>query len=282
MSQDNDFLLTTMQFSFSRINYTCLYEFFLHYIQCNKGIESFYGQGGSFAHSILEKYAKGELGLFDLAPYYVDHFDEAVTMDAPYNKYKDLREDYFLKCLAYFENIEELPEQYEILGIEKEVHFEINGHPFVGYIDLLLRDKNTGEIIILDHKSGSLKLLKNGQVSKSKKEQEHFLEFKRQLYLYSIAVIEEYGRVDKLCWNLFKDGNVLTIPWKQDEFDEAKTWAAEQITYLYDRNDDDWPPLENAGDDYYCQNLCGMREICEHCRKEDVNGDGSGFSESWL
>ena len=263
----NDFLLDTMEFSFSRVNYTCLYEFYLHYIKCNKGTDSFYGVLGAFCHSILEQYAHGKLDVFELAKYYEDNFDEIVNIDAPYNKYKDLKEDSYYKCLEYFQNIQPLPDKYEVLGIEKEVHFEIDERPFVGYIDLLLRDKETGEIIIVDHKSGSIKLTKNGQVSKSKKEQEHLLEFKRQLYLYSIPVIEEYGKVDKLCWNLFKDGNVLVIQWDAKEFESAKQWAESQIKNLYDR--DDWPPLIDADKNFYCYNLCGQREICEYCGRNN-------------
>ena len=263
----NNFLLDTMTWSFSRVNYSCLYEFYLHYIQCNSSENSFFSQFGTYAHQILEKYAKGELSLFDLAPYYEKHFDEEVWMDAPYIKNGDLKENYFYKGLEYFENLQPFLEKYEVLGIEKEVRFNVGGHDFVGYIDLLLRDKETGKITILDHKSGSVKLLKNGTVSKSQKEQEHFLEFKRQLYLYSIPIIEEYGRVDYLCWNLFKDGNILTIPWNETEYDEAQEWAWSQIQKLYNRNE--WPEKENADKDYYCRNLCGQREICEYCKQNE-------------
>ena len=264
-----NFIIDTMVFSFSRINYSCLYEFYLHYVQCNAGSESFFGQFGTFCHLILEKYAKEDLDLFELSPYYEEHFDEEVWMDAPYIKGGDLKENYFYKGLEFFENLEPFLDEYEVLGVEKEVHFEIDGHDFVGYIDLLLKRKATGEIIIWDWKSGSLKLLKNGQVSGAKKEQEHFLEFKRQLYLYAIPIIEEYGRVDALHWGLFKDGTNLEIKFDKEEFEAAVEWATNQIRNLYDR--DDWPPKEDAGDkDYYCRNLCGQRENCDYCKPEPM------------
>jgi predicted transcriptional regulator len=41
----------------------------------------------------------------------------------------------------------------------------------IGFIDLLLKDKD-GNIIVLDHKSASLKFKKNGEVSKS--DAQHF------------------------------------------------------------------------------------------------------------
>lgn len=196
-------------------------------------------------------------------------------MDAPYIKNGNLKENYFYKGLQFFDNITPFLDNYEILGVEKEVHFQVDGHDFVGYIDLLLQEKATGKIIIWDWKSGSVKLLKSGEVSKAEKEQFHFLEFKRQLYLYSIPVIEEYGRVDLLHWGLFKDGNNLEIEWKENEYEEAKSWAAAQINRLYDRSE--WPPKSNAGrNDYYCRNICGQRERCEYCQEIHNEDDGSG------
>ena len=266
---NENFLIDTMMFSFSRCNYSCLHEFYLHYVECNQGIDSFFGQFGTFCHLILEKYANGELMLFDLAPYYTDHFDEEVWMDAPFIKGGDLKENYFYKGLEFFENLEPFLDNYKVLGVEKEIHFEVAGHEFIGYIDLLLREKKSDRIIIWDWKSGSLKLLKNGQVSGAKKEQEHFLEFKRQLYLYSIPIIKEYGKVDALHWGLFKDGTNIEIAWDEKEFKEALDWAEKQISNLYDR--DEWPPKDGAGEnDYYCRNLCGQREDCEYCRVEET------------
>ena len=267
MTEDVKFIIDTMLFSFSRCNYSCLYEFYLHYIMCNDGIASFFGQFGTYCHLILQRYAEGTLSLFELAPYYEDHFDEEVWMDAPFTKGGDLKESYFYRGLEFFENLTPFLDSYDVLGVEKEVRFQIDDHDFVGYIDLLLREKATGRIIIWDWKSGSLKLLKNGEVSKSKKEQEHLLEFKRQLYLYSIPIIEEYGHVDALHWGLFKDGNNLEVPWLKDEYEEAITWASSQIRNLY--NTEEWLPKDDAGEkDYYCRNICGQRENCEYCHTE--------------
>lgn len=264
---DYNFILDTMTWSFSRLNYTCPYEFKLHYIDCHTGIENYFSQYGTLCHKVLEKYANGELSLFELAPYYEEHFDEEVWMDAPYIKGGDLKENYFYKGLDFFSNLEPFLEAYDILGVEKEVRFQIDGRDIVGYIDLLLREKETGRIIIWDWKSGSLKLLKNGKVSNAQKEQEHFAEFKRQLYLYSIPVIEEYGKVDALHWGLFKDGNNIEIPWDEKELEETIDWVRERIAKLY--AEEEWLPKDGACDkDYYCRYLCGQREICEYCQPE--------------
>lgn len=255
-----EFLIDTMQWSFSRLNsyYNCPYEWKLHYLECNKSENGFFGEFGSLVHTILEKYAKGELSLFELNQYYEEHFCEEVPHDAPPNKYVDIRQSYFDKGQEYLNNIDLDLSKYEVLGVELKVNFEIEGKDFVGYIDLFLRDKSTEEIVIVDHKSASIKILKNGNISKS--DQQHFLEFKRQLYLYSIPIIKEYGSVSKLKWNMFKDQKWIEIPWKKEEYDEAVQWAKDTLKLI--ENEKEWPPNP---DYYYCHYLCGQRNCaCEY------------------
>lgn len=251
---ENEFLLGTMIWSFSRLNlfYQCPYGWKLHYLECNKGVESSFGQFGSFCHKCLEMYAKGELDIFNISQFYEDHYCDEVTVEFPYNKYVDMGISYYEKGLDYFNNIDFDLSKYEILGVEKEVRFKVGKYDMIGYIDLLLREKETDKIIILDHKSASLKILKSGKISKT--DQAHFLEFKRQLYLYSKAVIAEYGRVDYLEWNMFKDQNNIKIPWDKEEYEEALKWAEDTI-HLIER-EIEWKPKV---DFFYCNNLCGQR-----------------------
>jgi len=251
---ENEFLLGTMIWSFSRLNsfYNCPYEWKLHYLDCNKSANSSFGQYGSFCHLCLEKYAKGELSMFDIAEYYEENYEKEVTEKFPKNKYVDIGQSYYDKGLEYFSNIDLDLNNYEILGVEKKVEFNVGKYPMVGYIDLLLKDKDTGDITILDHKSASIKILKNGNISKP--DQQHFLEFKRQLYLYSMPVIEEYGHVEFLEWNMFKDQNHIKIPWVKEEYEEAIKWAEDTIHLI--EQEEEWKP--NV-DWYYCHNLCGQR-----------------------
>ena len=249
-----------MTWSFSRLNsfYNCRYEWKLRYIDCNKSENGFFGEYGSLIHKILEKYEKGELSLFELNDYYEEHFSESVPHDAPPNKYVDIKQSYYEKGIDYFNNIDLDLDKYEVLGVEKEVRFQIAGKDFVGYIDLLLKEKETGKIIILDHKSASIKILKNGKVSKS--DQEHVREFIRQLCLYAIPIIEEYGHVDELWWNLFKDKNWLKMPFNKGDYDEAIKWAEDTLTLI--ENEKNWFPNP---DSYYCNFLCGQRNhACEY------------------
>ena len=273
MEDELDFLLDTMTWSFSRLNsfYNCPYEWKLRYIDCNKSENGFFGEYGSLIHKILEKYEKGELSLFELNDYYEEHFSENVPHDAPPNKYVDIKQSYYEKGLDYFNNIDLDLDKYEVLGVEKEVRFQIAGKDFVGYIDLLLKENETGKIIILDHKSASIKILKNGKVSKS--DQEHVREFIRQLCLYAIPIIEEYGHVDELWWNLFKDKNWLKMPFNKEDYDEAIQWAEDTLKLI--EAEKEWLP--NNSSSYYCNYLCGQRNnACEYkiklySNKNDVN-----------
>lgn len=273
MEDELDFLLDTMTWSFSRLNsfYNCPYEWKLRYIDCNKSENGFFGEYGSLIHKILEKYEKGELSLFELNDYYEEHFSESVPHDAPPNKYVDIKQSYYEKGLDYFNNIDLDLDKYEVLGVEKEVRFQIAGKDFVGYIDLLLKEKEKGKIIILDHKSASIKILKNGKVSKS--DQEHVREFIRQLCLYAIPIIEEYGHVDELWWNLFKDKNWLKMPFNKEDYDEAIQWAEDTLKLI--ETEKEWLP--NNSSSYYCNYLCGQRNnACEYkiklySNKNDVN-----------
>ena len=255
---ENKFIIGTMLFSFSRLNsfYNCKREWKMHYIDATPSIDSAMGQFGSFCHHCLEKYAKGELDIFSIVSYYEDHYGEWVTMDFPPNNYVDLAQKYYDTGLDYFTNLNFDFDRYEILGVEKEVRFAVGDIEMIGYIDLLLRDKESNEITICDHKSAVLKMLKKGGISKS--DQKHFEDFKHQLYLYSIPIIQEYGRVDKLMWNMFRQGDIIEIPWKEEECLAAQNWAVETLALIENETDFAADP-----DEFYCRNLCGMRE--EYC-----------------
>lgn len=254
MEDFDSFIKDTMTWSFSRINAAssngCMREWKKHYIDLDDTVNSAYGQSGSVAHSVLESYFKGELNEFELSDAFTERYSEEVTMPFP-EKTGDTVYD---KALEYFENFSFESDKYNILGVEKKIEFNIGEYKCVGYIDLLLRDKEDGRIIVLDHKSSSIKILKNGNVSKG--DAEHFLAFKRQLYLYSKAVIEEYNEEPKtLKWNMFKDHTYIEIPWDRNEYEEALVWAEETIKTI--NKETNYPANPSY---FYCCHLCSVRD----------------------
>lgn len=276
MENENKFIIDNMKWSFSRLNSfnNCPHEWYETYIMCNKGEDNFFGEFGSCCHKVLEQYAKNETSIFEISDKYMEQFSKTVLHEAPPNKYVDIAESYYNKGLDYFDNLDLDLGAYEILGIEKEVHFQIGGKDFVGYIDLLLKEKETGKIIILDHKSASIKLLKNGSVSKS--DQKHFREFIRQLCLYSIPVIKEYGKVDELWWNLLKDQKWIKIDFNQEDFEESIKWAEETIKMIEKETEFPCNP-----DFYYCYYLCSHRnEGCMGKPQPSNNTENTEYGET--
>lgn len=248
--------------SFSRVNsyYSgCPYEFKLNYIECEPSKNNFHGAAGGFAHEVLEKYSKDELDIWDLPLYFEEHFSEEVPYDAPPNKYKDLRQDWFDKVLDYFNNIDLPIDKYKVCGVEKKVNFMVGEYPFVGFIDLFLQDPDDGKYILCDHKSSSIKILKSGKISKS--DADHFLAFKRQQYLYCKPIIEEYGEgcIKELWWNMFRDRSWIKIPFNKDEYLEAQNWALDTIHKI--ENETEWLPNPNM---WYCNYLCGQSANCPY------------------
>ena len=261
---EQQFIIGTMQWSFSRLNswYNCKREWKKRYIDCVKGDPSAYGEFGTLCHETLENFFTGKLDAFSLAPYYEEQFDKKVVSPFPNNMYVDLREKAFNQGLEYFENFNLDLSEYEILGVEKEIHTTIADMDLIGFIDLLIRHKETGEIIICDHKSSTIKILKSGKISKS--DQEHFESFKRQLYIYSKAVLEEYGRVDHLWWNMFKDQTWIKIDFDKAEYEAALQWAEDTYQDIIKEQEYGANPQN-----FYCNNLCSVRS--HYCPYKRLN-----------
>lgn len=251
-----DFIISSMKWSFSRLNSFdngCKLEWYRHYIECEPSKPGFYGAAGGFCHKILEMYENGELDMWDLPMYFEEHFAEEVPYDAPPNKYTDIKQDWFDQVLDYFNNIDLPIDQYEVCGVEKKLDFMVDKYPFIGFIDLFLRDPKDGKFILCDHKSSNIKILKSGKISKS--DQEHFLAFKRQQYLYCLPIIEEYGKgcVKELRWNMFRNRQWISIPFDEKEFQETIDWALDTIHRIEDETE--WLPNPSF---FYCWNLCSI------------------------
>lgn len=169
-----------------------------------------------------------------------------------------------------------MPDNYEVLNVEQEVNLDIDGYKFIGYIDLVIRDKEDNKIIIFDHKSKS----------KFKNKTEH-QEYLRQLYLYAIYVKEQYGEYPKqLIFNMFRAGQIIKANFNIDDYEKTKEWFIRTIkqiendTKFYDKifleyqhKNKDISDYKN--DDFFCCYLCGSRMFCERSKdyKEAVTKD---------
>lgn len=199
-------------------------------------------------HEILEGLDKGELMLWDTLEIFEEQFE--TIRDFPYNRYVVLRDRYYEQGLDYLGNYE-LDDRYETVSVEENVNVKINGYKFTGYIDKLMRDKEDGKLIVLDHKSKS--------DFKSKREQ---MEYARQLYLYAYAVNEIYGEYPKsLFFNMFRFGREVEIEFVEEDMNEAIKWMVDTIDEI--KACDEFPVTE---DKFFSEELCNFRHDDEHMK----------------
>lgn len=256
-----------MTWSFSRINsyFTCPKMFYMTYIDKAESLDSAFAQWGRLCHGLYESYAKGELLAFELGDAYRNWYPQYMTELFPPNVHKDLNASYYDRGCEIFDEFDGFPDNWEIIGVEVHVELLINGFKFQGYIDLLVRDKNDGKLIVVDHKSKSK--------FKSKQEQ---AEYARQLYLYAEWIHEKYGEYPKELWfNMFRSDKMVVIVFSEKELTKAKSWLLENILKIYaDEDFEDKITLASkktgeeidpfAAPDYFCANLCGVRYHCPH------------------
>ena len=244
--------INNMTWSYSRINAfnTCPYMWYLTYIRNFKGEGNAYSSTGTFSHSILERYAKGKLYIWDLLDEFVNNYDKEVPYKFPPNKYVDLGEKNYNSGVEYFTNFEGFDEIGEIIDAEIKVTTDLEDwdvkYQFTGFIDLLL--KKDDEYIVLDHKS-------KGKF-KSKKEQS---EYARQLYVYAKYVKEKYGKFPKtLIFNMFNAGELIKIPFNKTDYEEAINWCVDTINKIKEEI-----KFDKNVNNFFCDNLCNHRKICD-------------------
>lgn len=240
------------RYSFSKLKAfeTCPYGYYLRYISGKKGKSNAFAEYGVFVHKILEDYENGELSIDQLKDVYEFGFDTEITL--PFPKFKmDLKELYYRQGLEYFSLFKGWDDKYDILAAEKEFSMPLitsEDWEFQGIIDLILREKTTNKLVIVDHKSKS--------AFKSKAEES---EYARQLYLYAEYVKNEYGEYPyKMVFNMFRKRNEVEFEFNEDEKDKAITWAIKTVHAI--KNAFDYPP---QCEEFYGNNLCNHRDYCE-------------------
>lgn len=268
-----ELILDGIKWSFSSVNCyeNCPKCFFLSYIEALPKLNNAFAQWGSFGHSLLEGYYQGKYELFDLAQEYEDGYTQNVTIPFPNNKYVDLNQKYYEAGLQYFCSFQGLDSKYEVIAVEQKINSYIGNRKFVGFIDLILRDKDDGRYVIVDHKS------KSG--FKNRDEESDYL---RQLYLYSSYIKDKYGEFPKeLIFNMFRAQDTVVEKFNERDYDKAIQWFLSTIEKIYhDKKFVDKIAFEYKNkkkklseykrNDYFCNELCGVRTHC----KRSFHGKG--------
>lgn len=209
-------------------------------------VNNAFAEYGTLCHEVLEEWANGTLMSFELADAFAERFDASVTQYFPPFP-KGMGQKYFDAGHAYFSTFEGFGNRYEVMGVEERFELRINGWPFVGVIDLVLRDKNTGELIVIDHKTMSSSTLKKQRGT-----------YTRQLYLYAEAVMQKHRCFpSKLMLNLLREGKLVEEPFCMDDLEEVLLWTDSMISSIL--QEERWEARPSA---YFCDHICSVSDRC--------------------
>ena len=251
-----------MTWSFSRLHAweQCPYAFYLKYIEQRDGESNYYAANGKCMHEVFEAILTNQIPLDECTQCYADKYDlicettKQSTMDSTYEK-----------CIDYLCTIDGIDlEKYEILGVELKLDFNIGKYKFVGYADLVVKNKKSGEVILVDHKQATHFMKKDGTPLKN--QLENFLAYRHQMYIYCKGLKDYFGiDVNKIIWHHFKDNGELTIiPFEADEYEETLQWAANTIEKI--KKD---KKFLNKRSYVLCSSLCDYRNDCEYKNEDE-------------
>ena len=225
--------------------------FKLTYIDKVERQDNAFSEFGTFCHKLLESYATDKLPLIALAEEYETGFDNAVRHFFPPFP-KGMGQKYFDAGKKYFEEFEGFGEDWEILAVEERFELDIECNKLVGIADLVLRHRETGEIMVVDHKSKSAASMKK-----------ELAVYQRQLYIYAMFVREKWGVWPSvLRFNMFKEGYNIDEPFDPVRVDETKQWILDTIRQI--REEKDWKISSSS---YFCRWVCSC---IDHCPARDA------------
>lgn len=250
---NNSFILNGMRWSYSALNTyeTCPAAFKMIYIDGTKRSQNAFAEWGSLMHKILEQYYTGEIELFDLPEKYDEAYAEYVKHRFPFNRFANLNHTYKDSGRDYLAAFEDPFHKYEIIGVEHRFETKICGHPFIGVIDLILRDKNSGYFTICDHKSHKFK--NKAEIS----------DYLKQLYLYSEHIKEQFGEYPRqLVFNPLRgDDGPIHNAFDPAEYEKTLKWFDDTVKKIYADEHFACHP-----DKFYCDNLCSVNSFCRESR----------------
>ena len=236
----------------------CSYAFYLQRIEgLQEQASNAFAERGTLIHDLLDQWAKKLLTKEDMLGEYERRYsDEVVTAFPRMLAAKGYAQKAYQQGVDFLENFDEF-EGYEVLSAEEKFKIDLplsdgTTRPFVGIIDLMLREKKYGDLIICDHKSKSM--------TSFKKDEDKMY---RQQLIYSTYVKDKYGQFPQvMMFHLFNEGGVKPQRlFSQEQYDETIEWATKQIKGIEDYTVIDWLVCKEKPD-FYCWELCGSRKEC--------------------
>ena len=132
-----------------------------------------------------------------------------------------------------------------------------------GFIDYI--GEKDGNFYCIDHKSHDLKP-RSGRVKPTAKDKE-LDEYLRQLYLYSTAIKDKYGKFpDELWFNCYRSGVIIKEKFDEAKYNEVVEWAVRTIEEIKDDTD-----FEERYDYFWCRWICDQSVNCWLFEEEAMN-----------
>lgn len=250
-------ILNDMTWSFSRLHTweQCPYAFYLKYIEQRPGESNYYAENGKCIHEVFQTILTNQIPLEECTTLYSHKYDLICEKTR-----QSIMDNTYETCMDYLSVIDGIEkEKYQILGVELELPFKIGNYKFIGYADLVVKNKENEKILLIDHKQAPHFLKKDGTPLKSQITQ--FTAYKHQMYLYCKGLKECFDiQVDHLIWHHFKDQGKLTIlPFAKEDYEGTLKWAVTCIQNIQkDRRFKHHPSF------LLCSSLCDYRNDCEY------------------
>lgn len=254
-------LPNNFRWSFSKIAsfHQCPMSFYLSYVE-NPGsddeLPGYFSQYGSLMHSILEGFYKGEIPEFCLADEWRSRYDTEVVVSPPPFP-KGFGEKNYDAAVRYLENFGGIPDGYEVLSVEKKFVIDIGGYKVAGIADLVLRNPQDNDVVIIDHKTKSAASMKK-----------EYQLYRKQLYLYAMWLKEEYGYYPtRLAFNMIKEGTLIEENFNNFNVEETRQWFLDGIHEIEACDAfGNWSTCikpDESKEPYFCKWICAVNPECD-------------------
>ena len=256
-----EFVMKNIYFSYSSLTTfeNCKYCYKLSYIEKKERVNNFFAEYGLLTHDTIEQYFNGSLESYELSSYFQQNYDRAIVTPPPpfpagmEGKYIQQGEDFF--DAFYFDK-----KAYDIVFVEDELNFKIEGFPIIGRPDLVLKEKSTEKNILLDYKT-SVPFRHNKYTGKDTPDKPKIDGYFKQMYIYTYGIKEIYGlNIDEILIWFTRANREIMRPWEKEEEEKAIAWAGDIIGQIKVEKDF----LYNNSSSYFCSFLCGVRDSCEY------------------
>lgn len=239
----------------------CLYAWWITYREGDRGVGNYFSEFGSLVHNIIEKYNKGELFDWEIKDVLLSGLKNIEYPPPSFNigkSYENKIKEFFCIDDLNGEDFSSRFQKFKFIESELEFLINIGGYKVTGFIDAIAEHEDLG-FIVMDYKSSKPytgEVLKNNIM---------------QMYLYSIAVKNKYGKYpDYLIYYYFKeDEREFPYKFSLTELDRTKNYVLEtiELTKGYIEKDQFIPRCLTVSDnDFFCNHLCNHRFSCDYSK----------------